>query len=1249
MDIIKNNILKGEENNTSYTICFLGANSNKIFRDSPLITKDEVEAIAEKAFDAFCNSEEIQVLKIITNGLRGGGVPEVIAKKFAELRELNKIKLNQEGKELQLIAVTFHQEICLSTISNPKTEEEKKELLEQANKSNAIHNIYNDCYIKAVDISDQIQKMISLSHLFVGLPGGKTTLANILAVCEVLKKNRETGDYAGVLLHNFWEADFKTSYEFPKFLGDFEKNEQYFELKQMKVRKGVQVDVDTRFDIASLKDELMNLFVIPFEKREEESPILAVDLDIYVLNNGSEKKVHGYAYSTQTYETYKDNYLKENSHLMFLSEVVNECKTAVFPNGRTQCPDKSNPESEVLQYRERLYDYNQLLEKNVLEDLNKTWRKALRKYSFDSTEEHIRKPFLDRLGKEFGQTPFEILVDFFAKKQYGQTLVWKHIRVSADEMGEIKNESIGIKDEINISLIVLFKYELPVQTLESVRAILDRNADALQAQFVASNFYYNNRLINIRQKETYEQSVNFALSQVFVRNMAHNIISHVLVYLQNFEGLSDEKIAALIAPERKGGYKTEIVLEELQNTSYWQLATLFKYISNRCLYLNEATYQVSNSLESKSVYAELFKEFDENRILLNLISGIDNFQYSLQFLYNGTKITEKNDFSVMLPGGILGQQAFYNLIENVIRNAAKHNAARQEIKEVPFVVSFFDTFDISILSEKYKKLKDYLEETDPEKRRQKEEICELLGVSLKAFSSRDKNYYEEIIAAPEKYYLVCVYVAVPIADGDRVVNVLNAGIDENVIKKGILRSHSLGLLEMKSSAAFLRQEPLLLVDKDNALYKEPDFIPFLRAILWSTEEGENFVGYQFFVKKVEKYLLIAEEDSSLFEKYRDFFTEIRKQGIELITTLEFLRRLIINKSFNQEFVILCGGSTKDKYEKLKEELTVLMPHFYTSHQEKKEPRVRQDRSSFLSLLPERLMYVEETWFEQFFDKKEGNTPSEIIEAFELAVWEQWEGKRCEKIKDNWECFQHIGKNNVEGNSANVNYDCCKQVIFHNHLSNKASWITLSSTIDREKVAVEPLSSAALRKMPQYRSGSFDDYIGTVNYPEKTISPQLIEAYFSKILVIEERIQDFSTEKYPVYEDEGVSQGAIYEATHILLPTKETLDLKANDLKGKTIDEYISRSIQEEKPEFLLIHYGLMERIYGKENGNKLINQRLEEWSKKLRVVVTSGRGKHSLEALPKSVCYLNLSSVLKAFKEDRNKYSIHYILNQARR
>jgi len=75
----------------------------------------------------------------------------------------------------------------------------------------------------------------------------------------------------------------------------------------------------------------------------------------------------------------------------------------------------------------------------------------------------------------------------------------------------------------------------------------------------------------------------------------------------------------------------------------------------------------------------------------------------------------------------------------------------------------------------------------------------------------------------------------------------------------------------------------------------------------------------------------------------------------------------------------------------------------------------------------------------------------------------------------------------------------------------------------------------------------------------------------------------------------------------------------------------------------------MERIYGKENGNKVINQRLEEWSKKLRVVVTSGRGKHSLEALPKSVCYLNLSSVLKAFKEDRNKYSIHYILNQARR
>ena len=96
-----------------------------------------------------------------------------------------------------------------------------------------------------------------------------------------------------------------------------------------------------------------------------------------------------------------------------------------------------------------------------------------------------------------------------------------------------------------------------------------------------------------------------------------------------------------------------------------------------------------------------------------------------------------------------------------------------------------------------------------------------------------------------------------------------------------------------------------------------------------------------------------------------------------------------------------------------------------------------------------------------------------------------------------------------------------------------------------------------------------------------------------------------------------------------------------------IEEFITENIPES--EFLVVHYGLFERIYGKENHNEMLNSKLLEWSKLIRTIVVTGRGQHTLEGLPEAVNYLNLSSLLDAFRDNRNKYSINYILNQTRR
>ena len=118
----------------------------------------------------------------------------------------------------------------------------------------------------------------------------------------------------------------------------------------------------------------------------------------------------------------------------------------------------------------------------------------------------------------------------------------------------------------------------------------------------------------------------------------------------------------------------------------------------------------------------------------------------------------------------------------------------------------------------------------------------------------------------------------------------------------------------------------------------------------------------------------------------------------------------------------------------------------------------------------------------------------------------------------------------------------------------------------------------------------------------------------------------------------------------MLIQKEEIDLDKECFSLEEVEKmesYISQHILE--AEFLVIHYGFFERIYGKENHNQRLNEKLEDWAKKIRTIVVTGRGQHTLEGLPQAVLYLNLSSLLDAFKDNRNKYTINYILNQTRK
>ena len=1174
--------------NSTYSICFLGSRSKTIFEEKggaqAPITKKEVEKLAELIYSQFLATKKLSNLNIITNGSSGEGIPERVTEVFKHLRD-HFVLPEDTKKEIQLIALTsfIGKRVRVST----KIEGIKEIAITKDDKmyrENDRLNRNNNYYLI---VEDEISQMIDLSNLFIILPGGKDTLRNFRFIYDYLIQlsDDELSEYR-ILLHPFWKKEFEEE-TFPDWCTYMEekiclekliepsypvnnKKEEFITLFSQYENKVAEITKIT--NIKELTEKIIySFFTMPLLKTDDirGNAILAVDFTYLLDNDLTDKKIYKERYCRKSYkEKLKEFYRNGGNYLFGVEEGKNdEYKVIKFPDAKLQKAEDIGYQSFSCEYKE---------EYNLFEDFANYWK----------------------------------------EEEYGQTLVWKYNRIA----GETSSD-----DTMIFSIVLLFNHILPEQILEDLRSMLDQFILSFSSKKVSEYFHISSKELREREAKLNRRSIQYAVSQVFVRNMSHNIISHVMVNLQDKEAI--QNIGKMI---NKGNYTGINLTKEEANSvlsKEYQLAILNKYNSNRCLYLNEATYSVSKFVENMNVYSDLFRKLDENRIFLNLISAVDNFKYRFSFLSQGEVLTKENDIAVMIPGGSLGQQAFYNIIENIIRNTAKHSGNR-ESKEVTFTVNFSEYDENIDMLGNITALKQFLNlySENPEM------VNLMYGSSW--FFKKDIDYWEKILELPQKYYQVEIY-----DDIDKgmltedVVDNLNGRIFGSVIEKDALRSHSLGILEMKASAAFLRQIDIVQIDPSIPEGGEADFIPFIMAFVHQQGDKKS-IGYRFFMKKVEKYLVICPKEYTLLtDENKNKSSKWKNVGIELISVEDFLEKIESKVSFNHEFVLLLT-------QEAKEEVGAIGEYFYSNHKEKKENR-RKYRISELSLLPERLMYIEEDFLSEV-----GET--QIEEFFSQKIWEQWEGIRKEGNKN----YLAINTKTIKTGTF-ANYDDCKQVVFHNHLYSMEDWEKVVKEINKDKITVEPLSSAAQRKLPYFDiyQSSLDNYVIEIRKNDKYfITQQLIEAYFNKVIVIDERIQKFASAPFFTNGNETLYQRDIFDHINVLMPKAEEVDLNNESLSDEyiqRIEEFITENIPES--EFLVVHYGLFERIYGKENHNEMLNSKLLEWSKLIRTIVVTGRGQHTLEGLPEAVNYLNLSSLLDAFRDNRNKYSINYILNQTRR
>jgi len=359
----------------------------------------------------------------------------------------------------------------------------------------------------------------------------------------------------------------------------------------------------------------------------------------------------------------------------------------------------------------------------------------------------------------------------------------------------------------------------------------------LQTLLYNTESYYNDLTNKIKQ-----EAVRKSLSQVMARNLSHNIGSHVLDKVSTLETYDTEKMQKFLT-----------------------------YLNNRMDYIADISTSTPVVEITTSLKENVIKGFSDNELLKEYISATENFKFSVS-------VKEPDNNLIVIPNDVLGMQAFYTILENIIRNTAKHSKVDNSV-----------TFNI-LVEEVPKNIAPYIEDCN-----------EMLSVSIvieyerdtkKIYIKKEANTWKEVEQNTEP--TIC-----KVDDIDWLVYNLNSQINKSVLDDGHLRQGGWGLLEMEASAAYLRKIPMeeieeekykikILKDKsdftlDDGMYNETTKHFYL---LKAYKKDDN-LAYRFFLYKPREILFIGRAcDYIEGAEDSDKPKELLKKGIKFVDCIE---------------------------------------------------------------------------------------------------------------------------------------------------------------------------------------------------------------------------------------------------------------------------------------------------------------------------------------------------------------------------
>lgn len=351
------------------------------------------------------------------------------------------------------------------------------------------------------------------------------------------------------------------------------------------------------------------------------------------------------------------------------------------------------------------------------------------------------------------------------------------------------------------------------------------------------------KIIQEQNKRIKNEATKSAKVAIMSRNMSHNLGSHVMFYikqkLKSVEKIKRSEVLHNLYNINKGGFIGDNALGALEMPFLVGMGRFFNYLQERQDYIaTVATDYVSPSstINFKDfIYDELKPELRYSRhkkkdpssaeikgtepknLLMDYIAFSEGYESSndIQITFGkfngydveyqpseyseqdrtqaGKDFQQLRNLHIAVPGGVIGRQAIFSIIENIIRNAAKHSDLSDRL-----------CIGLDII-EGEKKIEEKLNEDEGYKCKCAKENSEDGNKTQEQQGADEKR---QLIDRYKKYSKDYIYLCITNRMGNRMeqIDTIIKGLNDDYIDDGscTMRDQYKGIKEMRISAAWLR-------------------------------------------------------------------------------------------------------------------------------------------------------------------------------------------------------------------------------------------------------------------------------------------------------------------------------------------------------------------------------------------------------------------------------------------------------------